>query len=382
MKKKLLFMAGNQPGNLGDIMLDRGLLNCLQKLVDVTVDYAEFPPEEAAQFKLTAETVQRSQGAVVSPRNPKGLLQLLKEPKRYDVVCFYPGILGYGSTGLYLKTRLRVLLACALMRLKGIQVMYPSVGFPLHEINRLVVLVEGAIARLCLVYATRDRRVADCFQARGVSQIEYLPDVFFLNQQSRPSLDPDPSARKKVLFSLRDEVPEAPEEKETFARKIVERAVALVTDLSRDFDVTLSYQCGRDRAPMSAIAEQTRHLQGVTFHDELLDADCAYALYKQQDMIISNRLHCVLFAYIVGAAGIAMTDVARHDKLVGAMRTYEMEDYCLDVHDSDQALADKTRGWLQDSTARAAMSALAKRCQSVTSERFGALLGTQGRLER
>ncbi len=40
--KQIFFLAGNESGNLGDVMLNRGLLSVLQRLGEVHVDRRTF----------------------------------------------------------------------------------------------------------------------------------------------------------------------------------------------------------------------------------------------------------------------------------------------------------------------------------------------------
>ncbi len=136
------------------------------------------------------------------------------------------------------------------------------------------------------------------------------------------------------------------------------------------FDVRLTYQSAEDRYFMRELYKKTRDLGNVTLIDELMTPDVALDLYTAQNMIISNRLHCVLFAYAVRSIGIALTDKSKHRKLIGSLRSYNMDKYVLDCQDSIMWQFPKLDEWLQNAVLGDDMYQIARQSKVKTSNRL------------
>ncbi len=142
----------------------------------------------------------------------------------------------------------------------------------------------------------------------------------------------------------------------------------LISELSKENDLTLSYQCIKDGKFMRSIYENFKPNKDIQFLDECLTVDRAYELYKMQDMIISNRLHCVLFAYITGSRGVAFTDKSIHTKLTSSLETYETNPYSIDINAHPENNKSEIIEWLNDVKLSNFFHSIAESSQNKTKE--------------
>ncbi len=347
---KVFIRAGNQPGNLGDVMLIRGLVEFFQsKEARIYVDTVGHSSEDLSEFGLTPENINFSQSNQPNPGSLLGLLNMLLT-KRYDIISHYPGMAGFPSESSHFRKRLPLIIIYGLLKLRGYCILYPNCSWNIKKLTNKGIFIEKLFARCCHLYGVRDKKVSQFFNEHGFTKALYVPDIFFQNKHLQTKSQDSGNQRKKILISLRGTIPEISslDDKKKYENKLFHSINTLVSGLSKKYDITLSYQCIKDSDFMKQLHQKCAGLANVQFIDECLSVRKAYEIYKDHDMIISNRLHCVLFAYICGTRGIALTDNVVHTKLVSSLQTYHTDMYSLDIHGDTELNLSKIGDWIQD----------------------------------
>lgn len=366
--KKVFIRAGNQPENLGDVMLIRGLVEFFQKYgAKIYVDTVGHSTETLSEFNLNPENIAFSQSKQPNPSSITGLLKMLWR-KQYDIISHYPGMAGFSTVRQHLLKRLPLILIYGLLKLRGYIVLYPNCSWNSNMLTNLNIRIEKIFAKACTLYGVRDKQVTKFLNENGLKKAQYVQDIFFQNQIFPPKAPQEQNLKKKILINLRDSIPELAKKNENqdFHLRLLTSLTSLLTELSQNHEITLCFQCVKDAAFMRTVHQHLQPLQNITLIDEYLTAEKAYTLYQSQDMIISNRLHCVLFAYLTGSRGIALTDSSAHTKLISSLKTYETNVYSLDIHQSPDVNKQKIDEWLTDDTLPETFNKIARTAQNRT----------------
>jgi len=326
MMLKILYRAYNQPGNLGDLMLNRGLVSLLRRYGSVHLCAGGFSGADLEVIKSWGVVIERGRNGLVG--GIRWLFRALVK-REWDCLIEYPGIRPIGSG--YLVRRVFVVLVYGLLRLRGCRVIIPNIAYDLNRITKEVLRAESIVARIVNLYGVRDVRLFDVMCDNGVCRVRYVPDVFFLNcAEGLPKRLG--RVRKRVVLVFRESIPGA--DSSTYKKALIAQLVNIVASLNERCEFIIACHCLSDSSFSRELGGVLSEYGDVRVYGEVLTVESAFDLYSGSDLILSNRLHAVLFAFSVGSCGVFVTDADRHDKVAGAVYTYGCVEYLVDIWSS------------------------------------------------
>jgi hypothetical protein len=156
----------------------------------------------------------------------------------------------------------------------------------------------------------RDTASIDTLVESGCTRVAYFPDLALLQEVS-PS---DFSGRvgNGLAFSFRRAFPESGDMDgyDDWLREALGRFIRSLPGEVRKQSVFF-HQVDEDASFVAELALEN----SVRFKDEPLHITTYKDFYREFDLVVSNRLHCLLFGAACGAVPVALTD-QRHTKLV------------------------------------------------------------------
>jgi hypothetical protein len=159
--------------------------------------------------------------------------------------------------------------------------------------------------------------------------------LFLLStRDEEPVVERDLEGRtKRVVICLRPDIPEVADLDAT--SDLTRMRVAEILDrLDPKVEVVFSFQVDRDGDYVKSLYEVHKDRPNTRFEPECQTAESAFELYRETSVILSNRLHCLLYGLTVGAAPVALTDWEQHTKIRYAWKDFEISDYCFDLNGS------------------------------------------------
>ena len=177
----------------------------------------------------------------------------------------------------------------------------------------------------------RDDASLRALHQAGFRQVSYFPDLSFLLDSDAAGAD----ARTTVAFSFRSRIPEdhRSAEYEHTVRGAFDAIVGSLGPSGRARAIGF-YQVQEDEAPVGQLCED----HGVSRAASMLTLSSYQPFYRTQDLVVSNRLHCLLLGACQGAIPVALTTEA-HTKVVSLFRTVGWDS--LIVRADDDARVDR-----------------------------------------
>jgi hypothetical protein len=159
----------------------------------------------------------------------------------------------------------------------------------------------------------------------GFTHARYFPDLAFL----MPPHEAPADGRKTMAFSFRSRIPEDHHSSE-YEATIRNASAAIVDSLSSsDRDHVIGFhQVHQDEEPVARLCEE----HGVRRAASMLTLSSHQHFYEGQDLVVSNRLHCLLLGACYGAVPVALTTDA-HSKVVSLFRTVGWDSLILHADD-------------------------------------------------
>lgn len=288
--------------NLGDVQICLGLLTELRRRGELRVVGAEVPPSLVELLGLAPqEMVSRATWWT-------GLLGLAPGTRRVPRrLVLKPGGLvdpRNGKEGLRPVVRLVGVVAARVSGAAAVQVGYSASGLsgPWLALERIKV-------RLMTTARPRDRLSVE----RVGLDCEPVPDASVLSPDLSGTVGS--ATRDRVVVSLRET-----------GRLTPSRAQAIGADVAavaadRGLRPTVVTQVGRDAAMSTALADGAASEVAATWDE----ADAAsrvvlYGVYAEAAVVISNRLHVLLLAWLLGARTVAVVG-DEGSKIPGALAT-------------------------------------------------------------
>ncbi len=172
----------------------------------------------------------------------------------------------------------------------------------------------------------RDEDSLRAIRDAGFSRATYFPDLAFLIE---PVGAGAPSKRSGICLSFRRSIPEDhhSDEYERGLRTSIAALVASLTPSERS-QATGFHQVEGDADFVARLCEEGGLRQLVP----MLTLSSHRGFFEAADMVVSNRLHCLLLGACHGALPVALT-TPRHSKLVALFRTVGWQSLIVDAED-------------------------------------------------
>jgi hypothetical protein len=180
--------------------------------------------------------------------------------------------------------------------------------------------------RDCEWVGVRDHESLAALRAAGLPRVDYFPDLAFLPAPRRTN----PARRGGIRLSFRGAIPEAPDAAE-YAGGLSEAIATVMHELDSDVrtnNVRGFYQVDEDAAPSRMLSQA----HGFAFEERRVSLDTFESFYASADLVISNRLHCLLLGAHCGAVPVALTS-HEHGKVNALFETVGWKSLLLHVED-------------------------------------------------
>lgn len=181
----------------------------------------------------------------------------------------------------------------------------------------------------------RDDYSLRLLRGAGVRNAHYFPDLAFLvdvKSQERISQDARCDS-PKVALSIREAIPGLDFKDgadDMFALPLKSLQSVFMDNCAGS--VIQFFQVEEDEKFNRFLSEKNRFY----FRGERLEKESCFGFYSDVDIVVSNRLHCLLFAAISGAIPLAFT-VREHSKVVSLFHAVGWADLVIDCRDPIKA---------------------------------------------
>jgi polysaccharide pyruvyl transferase WcaK-like protein len=173
----------------------------------------------------------------------------------------------------------------------------------------------------------RDDESLRALRDAGYANATYFPDLAFLVQREPVAT---PASRSAIALSFRNRIPEDhhSSEYERHLTNAIEAILSSVDSADRSGAVGF-HQVEADAQFVETICQA----HGLQCAPEMLTLSSYASFFAGAAIVLSNRLHCLLFGARYGAVPVALT-MNRHSKVVSLFRTVGWNSLVLDVTDA------------------------------------------------
>lgn len=198
-------------------------------------------------------------------------------------------------------------------------------------------ILERFRAKLFRIYTVRDSLSLAYSQSIGIASASYCPDMaFLLCQQNTVGLYS--SATRHVTLSFRAAAMGTSVD-EAYSQRIFSVLTPLSNIKSTRFYV--SYQVMHDREMMAQIQALLPDCAwGECFTETVLSISHMFDFYNTCDVVVSNRLHVLLFAASRGAIPVPVIDSDANNKIAGIFNDSGIGDLIYDLNEDSRTLVD------------------------------------------
>lgn len=332
---KVYFSIGNQPDNLGDVILNRSLIETFEKKGEVFVDDCYLNNEYLEDFGVSRDHLMSERKDLPNPRTNGGKLSWIFGSQVFQCFSRYPGHYFPRKGFKWLIHDLKMAVFYTLLKMRGIKVILVGVTIDTTLLKGLKGFLWRWQASQHELFSVRDKTIYEDLKERGFSTVKHVPDLFLLStRDEEPVVEEDLEGRtKRVVICLRPDIPEVAVPGAT--SDLTRTRIAEILDrLDPEVEVVFSFQVDRDGEYVKSLYEAHKERPNTRFEPECQTVESAFELYRETSVILSNRLHCLLYGLTVGAAPVALTDWEQHTKIRYAWKDFEISDYCFDLNGS------------------------------------------------
>jgi len=315
--------------NTGDLLINKSLVALLRKHGQVIIDDNHKPETFVAQ--LLAENDQR-----LSAITDKSFLDFIEHklqtsPGDTYYLVFVPGDI---SAKGFKKALARVwFVVSRLYKLKRMGCRILRMGVSLNTLDVSNMIAESIYSSAFDVYGLRDRQSMVKAARFHFSNVRYSPDLAWAY---RPEVIYRDSyiKGKYILISFRANQYGVVHDGDYFL-SIKNRLFAVLSQSSLDsYKIVVSYQVQSDREACLELVDLFSNGFEVEFIDKSLSLDEAVHLYTGADLIISNRLHVLLFGTICKTLSIPFINPLDNKKIAGIYEDNQIYDMVLDYRNN------------------------------------------------
>ena len=333
---RIFYEARTQYGNLGDLIINKTLLERLRRYGQIVINDHGVPnwycKELGIELNERASFYENGFNRLIITSKLKSLFQL-KFSKTY--LFLGPGHLSDHSR--YLGSR-KWILYFLLLRILGVRLC--RLGFSIGDLSDHNQKIVKWVSRFSYFYGVRDSISESLAHQMEMCQVKYFPDLAWLFRSSfqtaiKPSADED-----YIVFSFRESAHSC-DTSNAYQENLVVVLDRIVDLVCRQWSKRLivAYQVDYDSEFSQRLVQRYVEPYDVEFVDQKLNVQDALELYSNALMVFSNRLHVLLFAIMAGSLPIAVIDSDRQSKVTGIFLDAELSSLVLDIHsDLDQVM--------------------------------------------
>lgn len=297
------FICATQYSNLGDLMINKMLIDELCKYGKVYIDAKGVPDDFKLPLLENKNTEDIAKFGFSTKRiSISNILRFIKfiNHNNVRIITRSPGPLCDSS----IKIRLGFSLINLLSRVCGSKVYYFG-----NCCSQAMVNKEPLHSTYVNGVFVRSQQSVDYVKKYMNCQVSYIPDMAYLLNSKRIC-----NKKKKVIIDYRP----LPKKKD----KAISDLKSIVHDFrDHGFEVELYYQVKTDKEKTLSLYEQLKE-DGVSIRDNLLWYNEIESYYSDKAFVVSNRLHSLLFGAVYGVIPIArITNDSRVAKILHVLQS-------------------------------------------------------------
>ncbi|MCE7053705.1 polysaccharide pyruvyl transferase family protein [Algoriphagus sp. AGSA1] len=289
--KKILYIVATQYENMGDLLINKCLVDELAKYGKVYLDTKNVPQTFKSVLLEHPNSTELSEVSNISLKGKGLFLSLFSSRFKFDYVFKSPGPFG-GSVTLNEKVRAFLFyIIFFIMKLKGAKSVLIGNDFILASKfdESIAKLYSGVLQGIYV----RSKKNVNILKELGVSNVDYSPDMCFMMDVEIKDVE-----RNRVGISFRD-MGDGPNQK---IKESVKRFVQYFTE--KQIDIDYFYQVERDKDFNQQLFFEFK-TPFTHFRENVLKwEDRSY--YQDKIFLLSNRLHVLLLGQAFECIPIAL----------------------------------------------------------------------------
>ncbi|CAM3031640.1 hypothetical protein DRF59_15440 [Chryseobacterium flavum] len=291
MKNKIVYIVATQYDNVGDLLINKCLIDVLSKYGNVYLDTQNVPDQFKKELLKDTENVKELKEITNKSFKGKGVVSLYFSNLGITHIFKSPGPFGSaGNKKVFLKNML-IGLIFKIFKSKGVKSYL--VGNDVHYTNEMDKKAVVFFSRNTDKILCRSYNNVEALKKLGVKNIDYIPDMCF--GYSPKNIDMFGSDEIGVSFRRLND--------ENYHQKILE-AIQNILETT-DKKITFFYQVNHDFEYNHELFTYFKNNKNVSFHKDCLKWD-NISFYNRFSFTLSNRLHVLLLGMVYNVIPIGL----------------------------------------------------------------------------
>jgi len=282
---KIYFLVATQPDNLGDLLINKMLIDELSFYGDVYID-SEGLPDSFVKPLLLKENVIDFVSVYGGSLKRRSMFKIFTKVKS-DFKFYFKSPGPYGGEGYSLKRNVKKMIMIYQFRTffkSGLSL--NAVGNDMIVATKLGVFLEKVSNRYFDKTLVRSKENLKMLSNLNFNNIGFIPDVAFLYTPISKN------QKTKVYVSLRDLACDDYHQKNY---NLLKESIPYF--IEKKLEVVFFYQVESDRDYNLSLFEDFKR-DGCTFKEEGLEYDQISDFYSKSSYVITNRLHVMILAML------------------------------------------------------------------------------------
>jgi polysaccharide pyruvyl transferase WcaK-like protein len=295
--KKAAFIIATQYDNLGDLIINKCLIDELTKHVELYIDTKNVSKEFIYDIEKNKKIRSLKKEYKFSFKDPSFLKFIFNYGSEFSYIFKSPGPVFYrNKTSFKSKVRGKVFkIIYNKLKSSGGKtfIIGSEITIESKNLNKIFIASTKYVEK----FLVRSKKNADFLQSLNVKNSEYIPDMCFLLKHEQKEIK-----KNKVGISFRNLL------NEEMNKQIIETTNNFVDYyLQKNLEVVFFYQVDRDYEFTKELFLKHSKKNHVSFLEQSLDLD-KINLYSEFKAVLSNRLHVLLLGYINNSLTFPLID--------------------------------------------------------------------------
>ncbi|MCR9063524.1 MAG: polysaccharide pyruvyl transferase family protein [Cytophagales bacterium] len=369
MKRTLFYKGYTQYENIGDLLINKALLNHFRKFCKIIVSDDKGMPEQYVKGLGLNDNERVTSGyssfyAILLQSAFKNFLikkeqvYYLASPPGHQFENSFVVGLKYLLSGFYYM----------FLRVLGVRII--KIGFSIGPLSPMGKIGERFRSKFVNYYFVRDSISLQFVKDLGIQKAEFFPDLCWTYSPSGEGNLSSPvengKEKFKIMFSFREAV-HSDSSNEEYGEGLLELLKAIVLEYKDAFCFEIVYQVTPDFEFSRLAYDKLGSLGDVSFREKQIHIEEA-SYYAQAALVLTNRLHVALLAQKFGCLPIIVTDIDKHVKIKGIFTDVKLGTLLIDSNQSmesslaqfDEILKDRDKLMKELKVAESAQETLSK----------------------
>jgi len=322
MKNKIIYIVATQYDNVGDLLINKCLIDQISKYGQVYLDTKNVPESFIKELLKDTQNVIKLTELTPKSFKGKGAVSLYFSNLGITHIFKSPGPFGSaGNKKVFLKN---MLIGLIFKMFKSKNVKSYLVGNDVHYKNGLDKKSVNFFSKNTEKILCRSHSNVNALKGLGLKNIDYIPDMCF-GYSPKDIIDSE-SNEIGVSFRRLDD--------EKYHQRIVE-AIQCILDNS-DKKIVFFYQVNHDFEYNKELFIHFKNNQNVSFHEDCLQWD-TLSFYNKFSFTLSNRLHVLLLGLVYNVIPIGLlNNDSKTQKIVDIFDGVALNDFLINELTKDK----------------------------------------------